>query len=69
MVLLIPLNAAVAMKIRTFQVGAVRAARCLGKGHSLTWGLSPTGLAEYGWLQAAFSNLSSLYPRNNVRGC
>lgn len=73
MILLIPLNGAVAMKMRTFQVGAVTGALLLPgapgevprERHSLTWGPSGTLLTEYGWLKATLTNLSSLCPHNN----
>ena len=67
MVLLIPLNGAVAVKMRAFQVGASNCAapawglgQVPGGGQSLTWALPTTSLTEYGWLQATFTDLSLL---------
>lgn len=66
MVLLIPLNGAVAVKMRAFQVGASNCAAPAwslgqvpgGKQSLLTWALPTTLLTEYGRLQATFTNLS-----------
>lgn len=65
MVLLIPLNGAVAVKMRAFQVGASNCAapawslgQVPGGEQSLTRALPTTLLTEYGRLQATFTNLS-----------
>lgn len=75
MVLLIPVNGAVAMKMRSLQVGAIAGAQLLPaapgqvprQGRSLTRGPSIILFTDNGWLQATFTNLSSLFPHNPER--
>lgn len=72
MVLLIPINGVVAMKMRTLQVGAGAGALLLpgAPGQVLGKGITNLGpslflFTRWGWLQATVTDLSSLYPHSN----